>query len=135
MAPKITWTKTSNRQGEFGATYESSNGWSIEVILEESYVTGSSRAKKYAVSHYEVFGPCHEQWSFDTLADAKAVATVWNCSTTWVEKARTFNSKDAKRAARLQQMETGVPSMVVPGPKTGSLIVGYSLDGYTHWIA
>ena len=75
MAPKITWTKTSNRQGEFGATYESSNGWTIEVVLEERYETGSSWRRLYSVSHYEVVDPAGNETQTDTLAAAKRLAS------------------------------------------------------------
>ena len=73
-AARQTWEKTEERRGEYGAVYESNDGWTIEVVLRNEFVSGSSREIRYVVDHYLLGDPKGEEGIFHLLADAKRYA-------------------------------------------------------------
>ena len=73
-AAKQTWTKVSERSGEYGATYDSNDGWSIEVVLRGKPVSATSREVRYVVCHYLLIDPNGGEGIFALLKDAKRYA-------------------------------------------------------------
>ena len=69
------WTKTVERSDEYGACYESENGWTVEVILRAVDVSSTSRAVRYVVCHYLAIDPNGFETTTETLAEAKALAS------------------------------------------------------------
>jgi hypothetical protein len=68
---KRNWMKTSDRSGENGSVYESSDGLVIEQILEAHDIGITSSRYRYTVSHYVLSGPDFDEIEFSTLAEAK----------------------------------------------------------------
>lgn len=71
---KQTWEKTQDRSGDYGAAYESNDGWAIEVVLRDVPVSATSRAVRYVVCHYRLFDPKGGEKAFSSLGDAKKYA-------------------------------------------------------------